>query len=448
MWAGLKGVSTYGLLPPILLAYFLLSCLCAAALLSTIDRLTWKQTWILGGGMAFPIVPLASVLGGTLLSSMVKSRRSRRQRSMSYETTPPMPWGFAAALLWLTALVLAGVISAVWTFSEQAKAFVRSRDRYACVEGTILSAGVGQTPRGTSGESFFYWPDIKYHYVVDGTDYWSSRFSDTGSYFTTRPPAYKLAMQHAPPGLRVKVYFDPKDPSKAVLDRSLPKANLMLLLALQPPALSCIVLLGSVLYMPIHRRNMRKYLRGDLNPTCRVPTWGLWRIEEEGLLAMEPIGRRLPGTLIAYCFTCLIMLLVGAIAGRSDWFIPKALVYSTIACVCAGMLGWILAGGSRPNRLEIDPRHHTIRLMGKHQDMELAFSELARFTIEPQGIWATLKLVTTGGSEITLHEFRPAWPLTPSLAIARKIATAFASTTGGEVDVCGAEKTKRSPTVA
>jgi hypothetical protein len=437
IWAGMRGVDRYGLLPPMLLSYFLFSCLAAGVLLSLMDHLTWQQSWILGAGLAVPVVPLTSILGGAVLSNIVRARRQIRPVKFDFSRMPRLSLSFIFAMVLLTVIVLGGVAMASWTFIEQARAYVHARDRYLQVDGTVLSAAVGQTAATATTQTVFYWPDIAYHYRVNGKDYWSRRYSDTGGYFDSRQHAYLTALRYTPPGLMVNVYYDPHDPSRSVLERNLPEANLMLLLALQPPALGALVLLGALVYIPIQRRAIRRFVLSEPKAPSYVPTWGKWQIEEEGLIAVDPMPRRLPAAMISYCFACLIMLLIGALAGGSEWFGVNVLIYSTVACICAGLLGWLLAGRCRPNRLEIDASHHTLRLMGKQQDAEVAFADLAAYVIEPEGIWARLRLVTTGGSEITLHEFRPAWPLTPSVHVARKIAEGLQQATGGVVLVKG-----------
>jgi hypothetical protein len=62
-------------------------------------------------------------------------------------------------------------------------------------------------------------PDIRYEYEVNGQRYESAQLDVTGRFGGT-PGRVAQALMRYEPGQKVRVYYDPEDPSRAVLETS------------------------------------------------------------------------------------------------------------------------------------------------------------------------------------------------------------------------------------
>jgi hypothetical protein len=79
---------------------------------------------------------------------------------------------------------------------------------------------------GQSSPVFF--PEISYTYQVAGLDYTSKRLTFAGvKSFSKRENAEKAASLY-PVGAQLPVYYDPKNPKEAVLDRTAKRSNMIL----------------------------------------------------------------------------------------------------------------------------------------------------------------------------------------------------------------------------
>ncbi len=92
------------------------------------------------------------------------------------------------------------------------------------VEGVVASAtvrthtSVGRMNRPFTDSDNTYYPEFGYTYSVGGKSYSSSRFSlgESAQDYSDRQDAEKAASEH-PAGSKVEVFYDPADPSSAVL---------------------------------------------------------------------------------------------------------------------------------------------------------------------------------------------------------------------------------------
>lgn len=90
------------------------------------------------------------------------------------------------------------------------------------VEGTVISGEVAavSSSKGASKSK----PVIRYTYTVDGADYESDRYSST----VARGPAIwaKEIVDGYPAGSDITLYYDPRNPSKSVIDPGLQQDDL------------------------------------------------------------------------------------------------------------------------------------------------------------------------------------------------------------------------------
>jgi len=97
---------------------------------------------------------------------------------------------------------------------------------WASAEGTVLSGEV-VTVHSSKGASKSK-PVIRYLFAADGKEYESNRYSSTvarGSSFWAK----EILDQH-PAGSAIKVYYNPENPTKSVLDRGFQKDDLWMTL--------------------------------------------------------------------------------------------------------------------------------------------------------------------------------------------------------------------------
>jgi hypothetical protein len=96
-------------------------------------------------------------------------------------------------------------------------------------EGRVVSTQIrsetsssGDATRAQIEASRRYYPEINYGWSVDGESYSGSRYQlgTTHAKYKTRTEARAAAAKY-PEGSTIAVYFDPKDPSQAVLDRAM-----------------------------------------------------------------------------------------------------------------------------------------------------------------------------------------------------------------------------------
>jgi len=83
---------------------------------------------------------------------------------------------------------------------------------------------------GESTPVFF--PEIRYSYQVAGLEYTSKRLSFAGVKSFSKREKAEEAASHYPVGTQLPIYYDPKNPKEAVVDRSAKKSNIVLTLGI------------------------------------------------------------------------------------------------------------------------------------------------------------------------------------------------------------------------
>lgn len=119
---------------------------------------------------------------------------------------------------------------------------VRASKNWPSTSGRVLASDIEmrRSRTGQGGTSTAYYPVVLYEYMVNGRRLQSNRVrfgSDVGFGWTS--PAQKVVDQY-PPGAMVEVFYNPNDPTEAVLQRTARTANLMFVFI-------AIVIIGSVL---------------------------------------------------------------------------------------------------------------------------------------------------------------------------------------------------------
>lgn len=116
-------------------------------------------------------------------------------------------------------------------------------------DGTVISGEVAvvHSTKGASKSK----PIIRYSYSVDGQEYESDRYSSTvarGSSFWAK----EVVDQH-PAGSAIKVYYNPENPAKSLLDRGFQKDDLVMTFL----SLGILAMLGYVLKGQLKAKNYK-----------------------------------------------------------------------------------------------------------------------------------------------------------------------------------------------
>jgi hypothetical protein len=118
----------------------------------------------------------------------------------------------------LFSLVFIAIGGAIISYAIKMAAKARQSLSWPSIEGEIAhSAVLYQTNTTTStGGTATYKADIVYRYKVDGANYSSSRISMVD--FASTTGRAQSIVQRYPDKSRVLVYYDPSDPSEALLE--------------------------------------------------------------------------------------------------------------------------------------------------------------------------------------------------------------------------------------
>jgi len=115
-------------------------------------------------------------------------------------------------------------------------------------EGTVISSQV-QTNTSTDEEdrvSYSFSPRVEYAYIVNGQEYRGRRLHYGVTESRRKADAEHQAIRY-PPGMKVKIFYNPANPQEAVLEQRSVSATLALVLGIIFIALSvCTCLVGMV----------------------------------------------------------------------------------------------------------------------------------------------------------------------------------------------------------
>jgi len=75
-------------------------------------------------------------------------------------------------------------------------------------------------------------PEVHYTYQVAGMEYTSKRLSFAGVKSFSKPEKAEQALSQYPIGTQLHVYYDPKNPKEAVVDRTAKRSKMMLIMGI------------------------------------------------------------------------------------------------------------------------------------------------------------------------------------------------------------------------
>ncbi len=132
----------------------------------------------------------------------------------------------------ITSLIfLAAGVFCFFMWKSSAKEYKSSKN-WPSVSGTIIKSSIIQKREWDSKKKKYkntFYPNLQYTYGVNGVNYVGSRitFSD---YASNSRKAIRKILRKYPNGAQVKVYYNPKNPAKSVLEKRLGIGGYMLFL--------------------------------------------------------------------------------------------------------------------------------------------------------------------------------------------------------------------------
>ena len=122
--------------------------------------------------------------------------------------------------------VIIGLVMLFIYFRNLAK--VRASQAWPTAQGTVLQSWVRKSRSTDSdgGDSYSYHPEIHYQYQIMGIEYQGNKIA-FGPKIGGRSQAEKMIEKY-PTGANVTVYYQPDNPAKAVLERSISKVSLVM----------------------------------------------------------------------------------------------------------------------------------------------------------------------------------------------------------------------------
>jgi hypothetical protein len=122
-------------------------------------------------------------------------------------------------------LMIIGGIGALWLGCNELK-HGKATKEWPIVEGEIISSKVVEEVHRSPGsidKSITYTPKVQFKYSVEGVNYVSNNiFAGRGEYKSPRRSSAQNIVKKYPEGKKVLVYYNPDNPSEAVLEPGTP----------------------------------------------------------------------------------------------------------------------------------------------------------------------------------------------------------------------------------
>ncbi len=123
--------------------------------------------------------------------------------------------GICATILPLIFLVIFGIF--IYRRSQQGSAAKQATQSWPATTGTVLTSSVQSKRTGTS---ISFYPVVVYQYTVNGQSYQSQHIKAGEQFFNIRIIGdAEATVRRYPSGAQVTVYYNPVNPSEAVLER-------------------------------------------------------------------------------------------------------------------------------------------------------------------------------------------------------------------------------------
>lgn len=308
--------------------------------------------------------------------------------------------------------------------------------RFEAADGTVVASKV-RTHSDSNGSTFE--PAIRYRYKVAGREYAGERYA-YGQFSSSASGHADEVVRRHPAGKHVTVYYDPHNPSEAVLAMGVQPQQWFMLLFLQPFLLVGIGLVGGLAAGVVRRRRMRAFLAAPLWPPCYVPGWGQLRAERDGFRVYPaPLpGERLLAFAAGYGVTCFLSIFaVGFLSGFSPptWAVQAAFGTAAGVGVAAAAADALKTGAGV---LHINDGAGRLTVSRRREPVDLALADVEGWTVcavpskwksegSPTPTQPQLAVLARDGSRAAVHSFPGTGD--DSFALARAVGEYLAGVT-------------------
>ena len=425
----------------------LVSVVGAVAFLLVGSLLPWQLGWLVGVAMLVAGIPLLTWrIGGYF------KRRSKRKAEADGRSEPRRAKTAPGALPRM-GKKLAGMVGVTLFWCGITGVFLglalhsllKHRDaqrRFHTVEGEVIASKVKEES-GEDGST--YKPLVKYRYAVDGVEYTSMRYSYSTWSSSGGSWANSVVRKH-PAGQKVTVYYDPDEPSEALLHLDVPSMSYFLLLFMQPFVTVGLGLIAYTISIPINHARSRAFVSEPSVLPESIPGWGSARREMGGWTIRGGLAWYAPFVALAggYGLTCFVSIFVVLLGfGGPEELEPRIALYAMAIAGGVGLLALVYAllKRTRKANLFVDSQLRKFSLTGPNRDVNLRFDDIAGWTVrtirDPMGKSVNdvpctrplLLLTATDGQEHPVHVFGT-HDAAPS--VAWKVGEALAEITGAE----------------
>jgi len=312
-----------------------------------------------------------------------------------------------------------------------------AQERFLVTKGIVVASKV-KRHEADSSSGATYEPFVRYRYTVAGRDYSSTRYAYGMGSTSDRGHASRIVADH-PPGREVRVWYDPDDPSEALLKPEVQGIHYFLLLFIQPFLLVGLGLLAYTVSIPFRHAKARTFLdqpEGLLGP---IPGWG--QASQDGRTITVRPGRNPFGPPLAFaagyggsCFAA-IFVVAFLLKGFSNPD-PRAVRTAFYVAAAIGAVA-VLVALTRPDKkatLTIDRALGRLELTGPLRDVRLALSDIESWAVrtidDPDGkkingkalTRPLLAVRTVDGRPVPIHVFGTGQEMP---FVARKVAQAL-----------------------
>ncbi len=341
--------------------------------------------------------------------------------------------GFTIVWCLLTGLAAFFLLYQGWRVLDAAHHFSRG-------EGMVLTSEVRVQ---SGGDSATYSPAIRYRYRVDDHDYENDRYDFGGGGSSEDLEWSRSVVASHPPGSRIGIWYDPRDPGSAVIERSWPRSYWFLVLFLQPFLTFGTVLIVALIITVRRRSAERRCLAGTLAPGWPIPGIGTVIRDQRGLVARsarDAISAAATSSAVYGLLTFAASMVLGFMGGgfggsevAAGWGRNGA----SIALLISLFLGLAVIAGIAcyrtlvPTSLRIDDRLSRLEIRTKDGLIDVPWSSLIA--------WRTKRAVVRDGEGTSSVSFSldvctdARAPLTllatDSAALANHVASELASAT-------------------
>jgi len=418
--------------------------------------LSWQTGWVIALAWIFVGIPASTFALGRMLAR----RRENKDITTFDENQPESPEYQAPAaadlsenlpsyrkkmlgaafftLFWcgLTGVFVGFVAHAMYKSYD-------ARRRFTSVGGHVIASKV-KTVSDSDGDDT-YKPLIKYGYAVAGQEYTSTRYA-FGAFSTSNHGGASEIVKAHPPGKEIIVWYDPRDPSQAVLCLETSSMHYFLLLFLQPFIL---VGLGGIFYtltIPSRHGINQNFLSRPMRLPWSIPSWGTLRRGIRGI-ALYYKPKALMSFVMGYGLTCFLSMFVvaiyhGAIRGDLD-HLPTSTIGSVFTIAAGvGAISLLVSLFKRRAQFEIDESMASLYVKSSKREFRVSFAEIDHWLLKMVARTASgvqdsdessikqaplLMVKTTDGAKRPIHLFGTT---ADQGLVAEKVAQEFAGFTG------------------